>query len=199
MFLFYFILFCLFVVFGNTNATRHDTTRHKTKQQDIYHFASVFIIKHLRRNSNWVDCTTTSCDFGWLWDPNWKSKKQRKTCKACGKTQDIKKREVDDEFGELFKNGTMRKCPKCEWPTMKDKGMCNIMQCARCSIYWNWRTRETANNSKDLKNRARNRATLWEPGELQYQQKLERENLPEFIALLAKNGIKYDPNYNRGQ
>merc|ERR1712039_618766 len=33
--------------------------------------------------------------------------------------------------------------------------------------------------------------TLWESGELAYQQNLQRNNLPEFIKLLARNGIKY--------
>ncbi len=45
---------------------------------------------------------------------------------------------------------------------------------------------------------ARSHGTLWEPGELAFQQRLQRENLPEFIALLERNGVKYDPNYRRG-
>jgi hypothetical protein len=35
-------------------------------------------------------------------------------------------------------------------------------------------------------------------GELSYQQELQRSNLPEFIALLERNGVTYDPNYVRG-
>ena len=131
---------------------------------------------------------------------NEKTKKKRLKCTACGNTHNITKSSIiDPDLELLFKSGEMRKCPSCEWPTMKDKGMCNIMHCARCGIYWNWRTFETANNSKELKNRARNNATLWEPGELQYQANLQRTNLPEFIKLLERNGIKYDPNYIRGQ
>ena len=155
-------------------------------------------MKHLRRNPNWVDCETKNCDFGWVWLQSDKTKEKRLKCAACNKIQRIKRKEIDSELEELIKNGTMKKCPKCEFPTMKDKGMCNVMHCARCGIYWNWRTFEMANNSKDLKNRARNNGTLWEPGELQYQAKLQRENLPEFIKLLERNGIKYDPNYMRG-
>jgi len=41
-------------------------------------------------------------------------------------------------------------------------------------------------------------STLWETGELAYQQRLQRDNLPAFIELLARNGIAYDPNYVRG-
>jgi len=92
----------------------------------------------------------------------------------------------------------MRRCPKCEFPTLKDKGICNVIQCSSCSIWWNWASRVTGNTSAELKNRARRDGTLWQPGELDYQRRLERENLPEFIALLARNGIKYDPNYRRG-
>lgn len=81
---------------------------------------------------------------------------------------------------------------------MKDKGMCNVMHCGKCGIYWNWKTRETGTSSSQLKNKARRNGTLWEPGELRYQQELQRNNLPEFKKLLERNGIKYDPNYVRG-
>ena len=187
----------------------------------------MFIIKHIRRNSNWVDCQTKNCNYGWLWSDiengktniNCKSKNKYKNkngfknenynynkkkqyqmkCKACNKTQIIcKTNNIDNDFSSLLKSGEMRKCPKCEWPTMKDYGLCNIMHCGHCSIYWNWRTKEIANNSKELKYRARSNGTMWEPGELAYQSRLQRDNLPEFIKLLQRNGIKYDPNYRRG-
>jgi len=35
-------------------------------------------------------------------------------------------------------------------------------------------------------------------GELNFQRNLQQRNLPAFIALLAKNGVKYNPNYRRG-
>jgi hypothetical protein len=39
---------------------------------------------------------------------------------------------------------------------------CNIMQCRNCDIFWNWRTRETGRSSRELKELARQRGTLWE-------------------------------------
>jgi hypothetical protein len=39
---------------------------------------------------------------------------------------------------------------------------------------------------------------LWEAGELAYQQNLQRTNKKEFVKLLERNGVKYDPNYRRG-
>lgn len=104
----------------------------------------------------------------------------------------------DAETQKWIEQGKVRLCPKCELPHMKDKGLCNVMKCGKCGVWWNWRTRETGPTEYELKQIARRNHTLWEPGELEYQQKLQKENLPEFIKLLAKNGIKYDPNYVRG-
>merc|ERR1711933_44553 len=121
-------------------------------------------------------------------------------CDNCSKKQTIKRKvEMDEGFKEMMKSGTIRLCPKCNHPHMKDKGLCNVLQCGACKIWWNWRSRDTADTQKALKQRARANHTLWEPGELAYQQNLQATNLPEFIKLLERNGIKYDPNYRRGQ
>lgn len=121
-------------------------------------------------------------------------------------------------FKKMIKSGQLRECPTCRHLTLKEKGLCNIIECAKCGIWWNWRTREQGHNGKDMKNRARMNGTLWEPGktkfekkkirliipddfclgELRYQQELERKNPKAFRALLERNGIKYDPNYIRG-
>ena len=115
----------------------------------------------------------------------------------------------------MIEAGQLRECPTCRHLTLKEKGLCNVIECAKCGIWWNWRTREQGHNGKDLKQRARRNGTLWEPGtkmnnifelrtffmflgELWYQQNLERTNPAEFRALLERNGIKYDPNYIRG-
>eukprot|EP00479_Gromia_sphaerica_P013120 TRINITY_DN717_c0_g1_i1.p1 TRINITY_DN717_c0_g1~~TRINITY_DN717_c0_g1_i1.p1 ORF type:complete len:55 (+),score=3.84 TRINITY_DN717_c0_g1_i1:30-167(+) len=41
--------------------------------------------------------------------------------------------------------------------------------------------------------------SLWEPGELQYQLNLQPSDPTAFKDLLERNGIKYDPNFVRGQ
>jgi len=166
---------------------------------ELYCMARTFLRKHLARNPNWIQCQTKDCQYGWkvLEDDD---KERTLECAACKKKHTVSKNPLknDPGFQDLLKQGTVKLCPKCQLPTMRDKGMCNIMHCGKCGIYWNWRTLETGHNSGQLKNRARLNHTLWEPGELAYQQDLQRSNLPEFIKLLERNGIKYDPNYRRG-
>ena len=81
---------------------------------------------------------------------------------------------------------------------MKEYGVCNVIECQQCSIVWNWRNRQTGRTTTELKQKARARGTLWEPGELQYQSNLQRTNKAEFVKLLERNGVKYDPHYRRG-
>lgn len=85
--------------------------------------------------------------------------------------------EFDEGFKEMLKSGKIRKCPKCDFAHMKDKGLCNVLQCGKCKIWWNWRSREMHNTQKGLKEIARRNRTLWEPGELEYQMKLERYSI----------------------
>jgi hypothetical protein len=64
----------------------------------------------------------------------------------------------------MIKTGQLRECPTCRLLTLKEKGLCNVIECAKCGIWWNWRTKEQGHNGKDLKQKARMNGTLWEPG-----------------------------------
>jgi len=63
--------------------------------------------------------------------------KKAVTCDVCYMEQEITRdKGADEGFYEMVKAGTIRLCPMCDHPHMKDKGMCNIMQCPKCSIWW---------------------------------------------------------------
>jgi hypothetical protein len=170
----------------------------KLKPVDLFSFVAIYTEKHLARNSNFVFCSGSKCKYGWLL--KMAEDEREVECENCSTKQVCKKAtEFDEGFSEMMKNGKIRMCPKCEYPHMKDFGLCNVLQCGKCKIWWNWNTRDMAPTQKGLKEDARRNKTLWEPGELEYQQKLQRDDLPAFKALLAQNGIKYDPNYVRGR
>jgi len=165
---------------------------------ELLSFLTKYMIKKLSRNENFITCI--QCEKGGFLQIG-PPKKQQVTCPICNAKQTIEKGadgDLDISFKKMIKKGDLRECPTCRHLTLKEKGVCNVIQCAKCGIWWNWRTREQGHNGKDLKQRARINGTLWEPGELRYQQELERKNPKEFKALLERNGIKYDPNYIRG-
>jgi hypothetical protein len=165
--------------------------------REWYELVNLFAEKLLQRNPNWIFCTNGKCRYGVLLRIS-ESEKDF-TCDNCGTECKVKrKNEFDEGFKEMLKQGKIRFCPKCKYPHMKDYGLCNVMQCGKCKMWWNWKTYEMAPTERELKNKARVEKTLWEPGELEYQQKLERENPMAFKALLESNGIKYDPKYVRG-
>jgi hypothetical protein len=72
------------------------------------------------------------------------------------------------DFKKMIKSGQLRECPTCRHLTLKEKGLCNIIECAKCGIWWNWKTREQGHNGQDMKQRARMNGTLWEPGNKTY-------------------------------
>jgi len=169
-------------------------------QQALLCFTRSFIRKHLIRNPNWIPCRNDKkCKFGFVVLKDQKQEETKK-CEYCGTEQLVSRNPIksDTGFKELLESRVLRLCPKCEFPTMKDKGLCNVLQCGQCGIWWNWQTFEYSSNSQDLKNKARIQNTLWDRGELQYQQKLQKENPEEFKKLLERNGIPYDPTYVRG-
>eukprot|EP00455_Lapot_gusevi_P005105 TRINITY_DN12149_c0_g1_i5.p1 TRINITY_DN12149_c0_g1~~TRINITY_DN12149_c0_g1_i5.p1 ORF type:complete len:435 (-),score=127.23 TRINITY_DN12149_c0_g1_i5:77-1315(-) len=163
----------------------------------LYSLAQTSLLKLLARQEKFANCKTSKCPGGfWV---TWENKR-RMTCTVCETAQDVeqKKEELDDEFKKMIREGKLRPCPKCQHMTMKEYGICNVIECGKCGIWWNWRTRETGRDSRALKDRARMSGSLWEPGELAYQQRLEYQNPEEFRALLERNGVRYDPNYVRG-
>ncbi len=161
--------------------------------------AKVHMMKTITRNPDWVQCKTARCPLGFLHRVE-SGVKATKVCPLCNTKQVVVKSSVqlDADFVKMKKEGHIRDCPKCSYPAMKEYGLCNIMQCGKCGIYWNWASRETAPDSNTLKQIARNKGTLWEAGELSYQQQLQQNDPAAFKALLERNGIKYDPNYQRG-
>ena len=126
--------------------------------------------------------------------------KFRGACISCGAVQKFSRPEPAEDEGlkKMLAEGTIRACPKCGDLTMKEYGICNVIQCSQCGIWWNWQTKVTGTSSVDLKNKARQNGSLWGAGELAYQQNLERTDKEAFIGLLERSGIKYDPNYRRG-
>jgi len=67
-------------------------------------------------------------------------------------------------FKQMIQSGQLRECPTCRHLTLKEKGLCNVIECVKCGIWWNWRTREQGHDGKDLKQKARMNGTLWEAG-----------------------------------
>jgi hypothetical protein len=163
---------------------------------DVIQAAVFYLRRVLKRESDWVLCQKDSCEMG-FW---FQERSSQQTCELCGMKQQVKKREdvADVGLDEMIKKGVMKPCPRCKQLAMKDYGMCNVMHCHECGIYWNWKSLEVGNSYDQVKQRARMNGTMWEPGELEYQRRLERQNPEEFRRLLEKNGIKYDPNYVRG-
>jgi len=160
----------------------------------LANFVKEYLKISLIRSRNWALCANSKCSFGLinLLDVN---KKTQIKCHYCGTKQAAV---VDKDIMKLYRTGAMRDCPVCKFPHMRDKGMCNIMQCGQCQIWWNWKSYDCGDSMAVLKLKARNDKTLWEPGELEYQRMLERTKPEEFRSLLEKNGIKYNPNYKRG-
>lgn len=168
-------------------------------------FCIKYLSKLIVRYPEWMPCSGSTndgeeCKFGFLVSDTIEGK--RVACEVCSCRQIVARKliaEEDDEaLCKMLAEGTMRKCPSCQLVTMKEFGVCNVIQCEKCSIWWNWRSFETGRNSRELKQKARMSGTLWEPGELDYQRTLERSDPAAFKSLLERNGVAYDPNYTRG-
>ena len=155
-----------------------------------------YLTKLLSRSTAFVRCSTSQCPYGFL---RLEAKgKETAVCPLCHKEQTVERGgegELDESFKKMIASGTLRACPTCSHYTLKEKGICNVIECAKCGVWWNWRTRDTGKNGTELKARARAMGTLWEHGELQYQMELERRNPTEFKALLERNGMVRTPHH----
>ncbi|ETO07901.1 hypothetical protein RFI_29491 [Reticulomyxa filosa] len=132
-------------------------------REELCKFAKSFLLKHLARNPNWIKCQNTKeCRYGFVVLQSKEDEKKRH-CACCGFAQTVSRNPIksDQGFQELLKSGVLRLCPKCQFPTMKDKGLCNILQCGQCGIWWNWNNYEFGTSMRDLKNKARAQGTLW--------------------------------------
>ena len=152
-----------------------------------------YLTKLLSRSTAFVRCSTSHCLYGFV---HLDKKKQTRACPLCHKEQAVERGsegELDESFKRMIASGTLRACPTCSHFTLKEKGICNVIECAKCGVWWNWRTRETGKSGTELKAKARAMGTLWEQGELQYQMELERRQPDEFKKLLERNGMVSAP------
>jgi len=183
---------------------------------DLLAFCREHLYRTLAREDDWVSCSgsehsaavpasssspSAACGFGFLLKDKAMGVQMTAVCDICGIKQQVKRKqpELTPELQEMIKTGALRSCPKCEQYTIKDYGICNVIQCARCGIWWNWKSRDFGESQDALKAKARSYGTLWEPGELHYQMRLEHSDPAAFKALLERNGIRYDPRYQRGR
>jgi hypothetical protein len=169
-------------------------------------FYLTFLHKVLIRNPHFVTCVTHLCLQGWWFDeldsknniiaPLFHGKFNLETCNQCH----VKQRPggVDPELESQIQQGKMRPCPLCKTYTDKEKGLCNLIQCVSCKIWWNFNTKHFAETYNDLKAKARETNTLWDPSDFSYQKELEKKDPVAFKKLLQRNGIEWNPNYMRG-
>jgi hypothetical protein len=113
----------------------------------------LFLSKQLVRLPEWVGCDATSsmggggsggnadkCAGGVLVSKVNEGKQV--PCPVCSKSvAAIRLQEQEDEeIAKMKADGVIRCCPACRHPTMKEYGVCNVICCEICGIWWNWRT-----------------------------------------------------------
>mmetsp|Transcript_63296 Transcript_63296/g.173995 ORF Transcript_63296/g.173995 Transcript_63296/m.173995 type:complete len:120 (+) Transcript_63296:232-591(+) len=110
-----------------------------TAPLDVAAMAFEQLAKNLVRLPDWSPCTQTSgCTGGVL--VNSANENQRVKCLGCGvkMVAKRKKEEQDPEIAEMIRERKIRPCPKCHNMTMKEYGICNVINCDQCGIWWNW-------------------------------------------------------------
>ena len=93
-----------------------------------------FLIKTLSRSTAFIPCTTSLCPYAFF---SLTTSAVAQTCPLCRKEQTVergKAEELDPAFKAMISAGTLRNCPACAHWTMKEKGICNVLECAKCGV-----------------------------------------------------------------
>lgn len=115
----------------------------------LTHLGLVYMRKRLVRSEAFVSCSTRNCLGGFhapLPPRGTKASsaaassaaKKSAMCGVCDTVQTVERGqegELDDEFKKMIAAGVLRPCPKCKHLTMKEKGVCNVLQCLKCSVW----------------------------------------------------------------
>jgi hypothetical protein len=128
----------------------------------LVHLAIVYMRRRLVRSEAYVSCNSARNCLGGFHAPLVKGKPAKgktQMCLLCDGTQMVergKEGELDEEFKKMIAAGTLRPCPKCQHLTMKEKGVCNVLNCVKCAVWWNWRTKETVSSRMQTSQRYQN-------------------------------------------
>ena len=93
-----------------------------------------FLLKSLARSTAFIPCTTSLCPYAFL---SVGAAAVKLTCPLCSQQQTVQRgkvEELDASFKQMIKEGTLRGCPACSHYTMKEKGICNVLECAKCGV-----------------------------------------------------------------
>ena len=131
-----------------------------TAPSDIAAMAAEQLAKNLVRLPEWSPCTATQqCIGGVLVDSSNEGRSVR--CLACDKSIKARRRKEeqvggveisqlhsasnlqpvsllsqDPELRQMIEEKKIRPCPKCNMMTMKEYGICNVINCDQCGIWW---------------------------------------------------------------
>ena len=120
----------------------------------LYQFCIHYCGNQLKRNENFVFCQNTKkCQFGFLL--KWTDNEIDRKCEYCQYlNKKIKRKDagkLTGYFADMEQSGEVKRCPVCKHPHMKDYGLCNVLKCGNCMIWWNWKTYEYDKSQKALK------------------------------------------------
>ena len=108
---------------GNSSSSSSSSSSTRLEQVLCQTYLSKWIVRY----PEWTPCTSSSCNFGFLVTNSMENKKIR--CGVCNTKQTVrrKKEEQDESLKQMVREGTLRPCPKCKMLTMKEFGVCNVI------------------------------------------------------------------------